>query len=265
MWSRHSGPRAGPQLHPGHGHGRALQAHRPGGGCSGSPVYIDGRLAGALALGWTFSKDPLYGVTPIEEMLEVGLSRTGPAHRRSPCRRRGPDVRFLQADQPDRSRQAAYGPGSSWRLPSSSGATALPCPLLISGLPSEACQHLAGPLEAMGFMAVPGLSGSLETKDETTADGPRRDPDHAPGHRRYQDERARDGHRGPGRVHLRVRPQLPRLRPHEPADGQRKGLHGHLQPPASRSSWAPAPRSSGAITADESGAIFGRDRRQAAT
>ena len=42
----------------------------PVGGCSGSPVYIDGRLAGALAFGWSFSKDPLYGVTPIKEMLE---------------------------------------------------------------------------------------------------------------------------------------------------------------------------------------------------
>jgi len=37
----------------------------PVGGCSGSPVYIDGRLAGALAFTWSFSKDPLYGVTPI--------------------------------------------------------------------------------------------------------------------------------------------------------------------------------------------------------
>ncbi|MBA7624504.1 hypothetical protein ES703_31913 [subsurface metagenome] len=41
-------------------------------GCSGSPVYIEGRLAGALALAWTYSKDPLYGVTPIKEMLSVG-------------------------------------------------------------------------------------------------------------------------------------------------------------------------------------------------
>jgi len=41
-------------------------------GCSGSPVYIDGRIAGALAFGWNWSKDPLYGVTPIEEMLRVG-------------------------------------------------------------------------------------------------------------------------------------------------------------------------------------------------
>ncbi len=44
----------------------------PVAGCSGSPVYIDGRIAGALAFGWSYSKDPLYGVTPIEEMLRVG-------------------------------------------------------------------------------------------------------------------------------------------------------------------------------------------------
>jgi hypothetical protein len=41
-------------------------------GCSGSPVYIDGRIAGALAFGWPNTIDPLYGVTPIEEMLRIG-------------------------------------------------------------------------------------------------------------------------------------------------------------------------------------------------
>jgi len=30
----------------------------PVAGCSGSPVYINGRLAGALAVGWAFSKEP---------------------------------------------------------------------------------------------------------------------------------------------------------------------------------------------------------------
>jgi hypothetical protein len=38
-------------------------------GMSGSPIYIEGRLAGALAYGWHFAKDPLAGVTPIESML----------------------------------------------------------------------------------------------------------------------------------------------------------------------------------------------------
>ncbi|MEP6652579.1 MAG: SpoIVB peptidase S55 domain-containing protein [Myxococcales bacterium] len=38
-------------------------------GMSGSPVYIGGRLMGAIAYGWSFSKEPLGGVTPIETML----------------------------------------------------------------------------------------------------------------------------------------------------------------------------------------------------
>lgn len=40
-------------------------------GMSGSPVYIDGRLIGAIAYGWYFSKDPIGGITPIAQMLEV--------------------------------------------------------------------------------------------------------------------------------------------------------------------------------------------------
>ena len=38
-------------------------------GMSGSPIYIEGRLAGALAYGWHFAKDPIAGVTPIESMM----------------------------------------------------------------------------------------------------------------------------------------------------------------------------------------------------
>jgi len=40
-------------------------------GMSGSPVYVDGKLMGAVAYGWSFSKEPLGGVTPIESMLAV--------------------------------------------------------------------------------------------------------------------------------------------------------------------------------------------------
>ncbi len=41
-------------------------------GMSGSPVYIDGRLVGALSyrIG-QFSKEPIAGITPIESMLQV--------------------------------------------------------------------------------------------------------------------------------------------------------------------------------------------------
>lgn len=49
-------------------------------GMSGSPVYIDGKLVGAISyrIG-QFSKEPICGITPIEEMLEIdALDRTQP-------------------------------------------------------------------------------------------------------------------------------------------------------------------------------------------
>ncbi|HLK67599.1 MAG TPA: SpoIVB peptidase S55 domain-containing protein [Bryobacteraceae bacterium] len=43
-------------------------------GMSGSPVYIDGKLVGAVALAFPFAKDPIAGIRPIEDMV-----RTAPA------------------------------------------------------------------------------------------------------------------------------------------------------------------------------------------
>jgi hypothetical protein len=46
-----------------------LEATGIAAGMSGSPVYVDGKLVGAIAYGWSFAKEPLAGVTPIEAML----------------------------------------------------------------------------------------------------------------------------------------------------------------------------------------------------
>lgn len=40
-------------------------------GMSGSPVYLGGRLVGAISSTWAFSKEPIAGVTPIAEMLQA--------------------------------------------------------------------------------------------------------------------------------------------------------------------------------------------------
>jgi len=40
-------------------------------GMSGSPIYVDGKLIGALANAWIFAKEPFAGLTPIEEMLRL--------------------------------------------------------------------------------------------------------------------------------------------------------------------------------------------------
>src|SRR3954469_25780702 len=46
-------------------------------GMSGSPVYIDGKLVGAVAMSFPFSKEPIAGIRPIGDML-------GPASRPAP-------------------------------------------------------------------------------------------------------------------------------------------------------------------------------------
>ncbi len=49
-------------------------------GMSGSPVYLEGKLAGALAFRiGEFSKEPIAGVTPIAEMLEIKAMDRSPA------------------------------------------------------------------------------------------------------------------------------------------------------------------------------------------
>ncbi len=46
-------------------------------GMSGSPVFINGKLIGAIAYGWSYSKDPIGGVQPIRQMLGIPLPPPG--------------------------------------------------------------------------------------------------------------------------------------------------------------------------------------------
>ncbi|MFP3903115.1 MAG: hypothetical protein ACLFWB_02615, partial [Armatimonadota bacterium] len=50
------------------------------GGMSGSPCYIDGKLVGALGYGWSWQKEAMFGITPVEAMLE-GTWPTGEERR----------------------------------------------------------------------------------------------------------------------------------------------------------------------------------------
>ncbi len=50
-------------------------------GMSGSPVYIGGKLVGAVAFAFQFAKEPIAGIRPIEEMLRVSTQAAAPARR----------------------------------------------------------------------------------------------------------------------------------------------------------------------------------------
>jgi hypothetical protein len=124
-------------------------------GMSGSPVYVDGRLVGALALGWPFSKEPIFGITPIAEMLAVLDHPEGPAGDLSS----GPagvgvalrPSAYRELAWPGDTLAAAATPPAPGMLPS-----ALPIPLSAGGLSGRALE-LARPLfEGTGLLLTPG-------------------------------------------------------------------------------------------------------------
>ena len=45
-------------------------------GMSGSPVYVDGKLLGAIAYGWSFAKEPICGITPFSDMRNMEAKKT---------------------------------------------------------------------------------------------------------------------------------------------------------------------------------------------
>jgi len=127
----------------------------PVAGCSGSPVYIDGRLAGALAFTWTYTKDPLYGATPIAEMLAVGLG--GDSEKRSGQAGFVFDytaaIDFAEIDRQFRNSLVKASHGLR-------GTNHLPCPLITSGLPAEVCEQLSEAVEPFGFVVVAGAAST---------------------------------------------------------------------------------------------------------
>ncbi len=124
----------------------------PVAGCSGSPVYIDGRLAGALAFTWSYAKDPLYGATPIAEMLAVGRGgRAGISEKQAGQAGLGIDftapIDFAEVEK-------RLGSGLIRANRGFRGANYLPCPLITSGLPAEVCEQLGSIVEPFGLIVV---------------------------------------------------------------------------------------------------------------
>src|ERR1022692_967814 len=71
-------------------HGQKVEYTGVVAGMSGSPVYFDGKLAGALAFRiGEFSKEPIAGITPIADMLEINALDRRPTA--APLRASGTD------------------------------------------------------------------------------------------------------------------------------------------------------------------------------
>jgi hypothetical protein len=119
-------------------------------GMSGSPVYIDGKLIGALAyrIG-EFSKEPIGGVTPIASMLEINEFDKSPA----------PDQESAGALITTPARTA--GPGAPASLPSmASYLKPIDTPLVFNGFSEESIRRFAPQFASAGIVPVMGAGSS---------------------------------------------------------------------------------------------------------
>ncbi|MHC5083073.1 MAG: SpoIVB peptidase S55 domain-containing protein [Planctomycetota bacterium] len=133
-------------------------------GCSGSPVFIDGRLAGALAAGWDGSLDSLYLVRPIEDMLEVGSVESAEMGDSDSKSSNSMSISYDFSKPID---LESYYDASMDQLQADSGSFSMALPLATS-LSEEVCDLYAGPLKKMGL--VPFAGGTALSAEDIQAD-----------------------------------------------------------------------------------------------
>jgi SpoIVB peptidase S55 len=136
-------------------------------GMSGSPIYIEDKLVGALAYGWPFSKDPICGITPIQSMLDIRHAPAAP-----PVPLGGSQAQttallssFAQGHFSERFAELLR----PFSVPVAGDATPLPLPVSFGGAvgPGRLFERVA---ESAGWMTVPsGASAPAAASAEATS------------------------------------------------------------------------------------------------
>jgi len=125
-------------------------------GMSGSPVYIDGKLVGALSyrIG-QFSKEPIAGVTPIAQMLEINeLDKTMPADA-------------VTGNGAPKNQASKTSVGASAESPLSNYAnllTPIEAPLVFSGFSEDALRKFSPQFASAGVVPVMGAGSASNEK-----------------------------------------------------------------------------------------------------
>ena len=114
-------------------------------GMSGSPVYIEGRLAGAVAMTFAFSKEPIAAIRPIEDLISAGQAEP---ERRLRARASLTDTDLTQGFEP-----------SEAILTGGAKLVDIATPVSFSGFTERALQHFAPQLRNLGLEPQQGISG----------------------------------------------------------------------------------------------------------
>ncbi len=128
-------------------------------GMSGSHVYLDGKLAGALAFRiGEFSKEPIAGVTPIADMLEINALDKSPAEEAAATKPGVANVAGKTASPGD----------TTALLPSTQDFASylkpIDAPLIFNGFSEDTVRRFAGQFASAGVVPVMGAGSVSEEK-----------------------------------------------------------------------------------------------------
>ena len=138
-------------------------------GMSGSPVYIDGKLVGAIAFSFPFAKEAIAGITPIKQMIDI-FERGSEGRTRSPQQPHA--VSFTQLASTDWKMSLPQPVVTAAPLVASvaTGSPLLPLlgqqfqpiatPVVFGGISQESLQLFAPQLMANGLLPVSGAGGA---------------------------------------------------------------------------------------------------------
>src|SRR6185503_6833689 len=143
-------------------------------GMSGSPVYIDGRLIGAISYSFPFSKEPICGITPIEQMISIFEKGALPkATAAEP-----PVLSFAELASAEWSLEK-FAPASistaslaNSKLASVTGSSLQPIatPLTFSGISQSVLDRFAPQLLGAGLLPVASAGGAAKISPMKPAD-----------------------------------------------------------------------------------------------
>lgn len=149
-------------------------------GMSGSPVYIDGKLVGAVAYAFPFSKEPLAGIQPIKYMIEVfeqGGEQETPSRARISFNTLTSQSATSQLPALPSAQINARAAASNAMIPYI-GQTIVPIatPVTFAGVPQSVIDLFADELKRAGITAVAGIGGGSKLTpmariDENTLTG----------------------------------------------------------------------------------------------
>jgi len=159
--------------------GGKAQRTNVAGGMSGSPVYYEGKLIGAISLRFSvFSPDAMAGITPIGLMLEINeFDRGRPLQSKLP-RPDSDQTMEAAAQQVAQNAEASGLAAEIWNsvhaeLPSDSYVAPIETPLTFAGIGNEALQLFEGYFRKAGIVATHGgaVASSAAGSARTAAAG----------------------------------------------------------------------------------------------